>query len=47
MQIYNSKYMIASIEIKNTEIFEFIAVQVFQLMSHKVLFINRKDNRNY
>ena len=38
--------MIASTQIKSTEIVAFIAVLVFKLMSRKVLFINRKDNRN-
>ena len=38
--------MIASTEITNTEIFTFIAVLAFKLLSHKVLFINIKDNRN-
>ena len=38
--------MIASTQITNTEMFAFIAVVVFKLLSHKVLFINRKDNRN-
>ena len=38
--------MIASTKIKNTEIFAFMAVQVFKLLSRKVVFINRKDNRN-
>ena len=42
----NSKYMVSSIKITNTEIFAFIAVLVFKLLSRKVLFINRKDNRN-
>ena len=37
-------YMIASIQIANTEIFAFIVVLV-KLLSCKVLFINRKDNR--
>ena len=45
-KLYNSKYMIAATQITNTEIFAFIAVQVFKLLSRKVLFINRKDNRN-
>ena len=45
-KLYNSKYMIASTQITNTEIFAFIAVLVFKLLSRKVLFINRKDNRN-
>ena len=38
--------MTASTQITNTEIFAFIAVQVFKLFSHEVSFINRKDNRN-
>ena len=29
----------------NTEIFAFIAVLVFKLLSRRGLFINRKDNR--
>ena len=36
----------ASTQITNTEIFAFIAVLVFKLLSRKVLFINRKDNGN-
>ena len=38
--------MIASTQITNTEIFAFLVVLAFKLLSHKVLFINRKDNRN-
>ena len=38
--------MIALTQITNTEIFALIAVLVFKLLSGKVLFINRKDNRN-
>ena len=38
--------MIASTQITNTEIFPFIAVLVFKLLSRKVLSINRKENRN-
>ena len=38
--------MIASTQITNTEIFAFIAVLVFKFLSCKVLFINRKGNRN-
>ena len=38
--------MIALTQITTTEIFAFIAVVVFNLLSRKVLFINRKDNRN-
>ena len=37
--------MIASTQITNNEIFALIAVLVFKLLSRKVLFINRKDNR--
>ena len=42
----NSKCMVSSTKIMNTEIFAFIAVLVFKLLSRKVLFINRKDSRN-
>ena len=45
-KLYNSKYIIASAQITNTEIFIFIVVLVFKLLSRKVLFINRKDNKN-
>ena len=38
--------MIASRKITNTEILALIVVQVFELLSRKVLVINRKDNRN-
>ena len=39
--------MVPSTHITNTEIFAFIAVLVFKLMSRKILFINRKeDDRN-
>ena len=37
--------MIASTQNTKTEIFAFIAVPVFKLLSRKVLFINRKDNK--
>ena len=37
--------MITSTQITNTEIFAFIAVVVFKLLSRKVLLKNRKDNR--
>ena len=30
----------------STENSAFIAAQVFKLLSHKVMFVNRKDNRN-
>ena len=45
-KLYNNKYMITSTQITNTEIFVSIAVLVFKLLSHKVLFINKKDKRN-
>ena len=43
----NNNYMTFSIRITNTKIFAFIAVLVFKLLSRKILFINRKDNRNW
>ena len=45
-KLCNIRYMIASTQITNAEIFVFIAVLVFQLLDRKVLCINRKDNRN-
>ena len=41
-KLYNNKYTIASRQITNTEIFASITVLVFNLLSHKVLFINEK-----
>ena len=38
--------MVASTQITNPEIFAFVAVPVFKLLSRKVLFIDRKGNRN-
>ena len=38
--------MMTLTQIANTEIFAFIAILVFRLLSRKVLFINTKDNRN-
>ena len=38
--------MFASTQITNTEIYVFITVLVLKLLSRKLLFINRKDNRN-
>ena len=38
--------MIASAQVTSTEIFAFMAVLVLKLFICKVLFINRKDNRN-
>ena len=43
-KLYNNKYVIASPQITNTKFFAFIAVLL--LLRRKVLFINRKDNRN-
>ena len=45
-KLYNDKYMIALAQITNTEIFIFIEVLVFKLLSRKVLLKNKKDNRN-
>ena len=45
-KLYNNKYIITSTPITNAEIFAFIAVLVFKLLTRKVLFTNRKDNRN-
>ena len=39
--------MIASTQIANIKIFAFITVLVFELLSSKVLFINRKDKSDY
>ena len=38
--------MIDSTQITNTESFAFIAVLVFKFLSRKVLFMNRKDDKN-
>ena len=43
---YSNKYKIDSTQLTNTEIFAFIAVLVFNLLNRKLLFINRKVNRN-
>ena len=42
----NNKYAIALTQITNTELFAFIAVLAFKFLTRKVLFINRKHNRN-
>ena len=44
-KLHNNKYMIASTQITNTE-FVFKAFLDFKLLRRKVLFINRKDNRD-
>ena len=38
--------MITLTQVTNTEIFAFTAILVFKSLSRKVLFIDRKDNRN-
>ena len=38
--------MITLTQITNTENFAFRAVLIFELFSHKVFFINKKDNKN-
>ena len=45
-KLYNNKCMIALTQIAISEIFALIAVPVFKLLTRKVLFISRKDNRN-
>ena len=45
-KLYNNKYMITSTQITNIEIFAFKTVPVFELLNRRVLFINRKVNRN-
>ena len=39
--------MIASTQMTNTEIFSFIVVLIFKLLSRKFLFLNGKSNVNY
>ena len=36
--------MIVLTQITNTEIFVLVAILVFKLLTHKVLFVNRNDN---
>ena len=38
--------MIASTQITNTEVLTLIAVLAFKLLTHKLLFIKGKENRN-
>ena len=45
-KLNNNKDIISSTQITNTEIFTFIAVLTFKLLSLKVLFKNRKDKSN-
>ena len=44
-QSYNNKYMIASTQITNIEIFTFMAALVFKLLSVKVLHEHREDKK--
>ena len=44
-KLYN-KHMIASTKISNSNIFAFIAILVFKLLSPEAVFIKRKDNRD-
>ena len=46
-KLYNNKYAIVATPITNIEIFAFIAVLVFKLLIRKVLFLNKRGNRNY
>ena len=41
-KLHNNKYIIASTQIINPEIFAFLADQVFKLLSQKVLFYKKK-----
>ena len=45
-KLHDNKYVITSTQITNTEIFAFTVILFFKLLSRKVLFINREDNRN-
>ena len=45
-KLCKNNYMFLSTQITNIEIFAFLALLVFKLLSPEVLFINRKDNRN-
>ena len=45
-KLCNTRYIITSTLI-NTKMFTFVPVLVFKLLSLKVLFIKRKDNRNF
>ena len=42
IKLYNNKYMMASTQKTDTGIFAFISALVLKLLSHKVLFKNRK-----
>ena len=44
--LFDMKHMISSAHMTNFKIIAFIAVLAFKLLTRKILFINRKDNRN-
>ena len=41
-KLHNDKYIMASTNLRNTEIFALIAILVFKLLSRRVLIISRK-----
>ena len=45
-KLYSNKYMIVSTQITNTEISALMSVLDFKLLTCKVLFTNRTDNRD-
>ena len=45
-KLHNNKYIVALTQIRNIENFAFITVLIFELLSRKILFVNRKDKNN-
>ena len=45
-KLHNKKYMTTSTQVTKIDVFAFIAVLDFNLLSRKVLFLTDKDNRN-
>ena len=45
-KLHNNKYIIALTQIRNIENFALITVLIFELLSRKILFVNRKDKNN-
>ena len=45
-KLRNNKYIIALTQIRNIENFAFITLLIFELLSRKILFVNRKDKNN-
>ena len=45
-KLHNNKYLIALTEITDSEIFAFLSVLAFKLLSRKIFFINRKNKIN-